>query len=177
MTDDCTDSVTDDCTDSVCDEREKTILTVIEEDGNFTTLLMALDAANLTDTLNGEGPFTVFAPTDEAFAALPECTVETLLNDTCTLEKILLYHVVDEKLTAKEVVNLTNITTLQGEEIPVNVTDKGVFVGNAKIIVTDIEASNGVIHVIDAVLIPPEKPLENPPEKCQEECQEECNLC
>jgi transforming growth factor-beta-induced protein len=136
---------------------EMDIIETAESAGNFTTLLTALDAANLTCTLKGEGPFTVFAPTDEAFAALPEGTVEALLNDTCTLREILLYHVVDGKLTAEEVVNLASIETLQGEEIPVKVTDEGVFVGDAKIIVTDIEASNGIIHVIDAVLIPPEK--------------------
>jgi uncharacterized surface protein with fasciclin (FAS1) repeats len=133
----------------------KDIIETARDAGNFTTLLTAVNAANLTDTLKGQGPFTVFAPTDEAFASLPEGTVEALLNDTNTLTKILLYHVAGQELMAKDVVNMSNITTLEGQELPVNVTDEGVFVGKAKIIMTDIDASNGVIHVIDAVLIPP----------------------
>jgi uncharacterized surface protein with fasciclin (FAS1) repeats len=132
-----------------------TIIGVAEEDGNFTTLLDALDAANLTDTLEGEGPFTVFAPTDDAFDALPSGTLDALLNNTTALREILLYHVTDERLTSEDVADLTNITTLQGEDIPVNVTDEGIFVGDAQITVADINASNGVIHAIDAVLIPP----------------------
>ncbi len=122
----------------------------------FKTFRTALNATNLTDTLKGEGPFTVFAPTDKAFAALPNGTLKTLLNDTEALKKILLYHVAGEKLTAEDVANMTSITTLQGSELPVNVTEEGVFVGDAKIIVQDLNASNGVIHAIDAVLIPPE---------------------
>jgi uncharacterized surface protein with fasciclin (FAS1) repeats len=136
--------------------QEKDIIETAEDAGNFTTLLTALNAANLTDTLKGDGPFTVFAPTDEAFASLPAGTIEALLNDTSTLTNILLYHVADQELMAKDVVNMSNITTLEGRELPVNATDEGVFVGNAKIIMKDIDASNGVIHVIDAVLIPPE---------------------
>jgi uncharacterized surface protein with fasciclin (FAS1) repeats len=131
------------------------IVETATEAGEFTTLLAALDAAKLTDTLKGEGPFTVFAPTDEAFAALPEGTLEALLKDTSTLEKILLYHVTEGKLTADDVVNKRSITTLEGQNLPVSVTEKGVFVGKAKIIMTDIETSNGIIHKIDAVLIPP----------------------
>ena len=135
----------------------KDIIETATQAGNFTTLLAAIEAANLTDTLKGEGPFTVFAPTDKAFAALPNGTVEALLNDTEALKSILLYHVAGEKLMAADVVNMTNITTLQGSELPVNVTEEGVFVGDAKIIVQDVEASNGVIHVIDAVLMPPKE--------------------
>ncbi|MGB9930131.1 MAG: fasciclin domain-containing protein [Methanosarcina sp.] len=145
------------CTASAQNNTSQTIIDVVEEDEDFTILFAALDAANLTDTLKGEGPFTVFAPTDEAFAALPEGTVEALLNDTDALENILLYHVAPEKLMAEDVVKMDNITTVQGEELPVNVTCEGVFVGDAKIIIKDVEASNGVIHVIDAVLIPPEE--------------------
>lgn len=135
---------------------ENDIIETATEDGNFTTLLAAIEAANLTDTLKGEGPFTVFAPTDEAFDALPNGTINALVNDTDALTNILLYHVAEERLMAEDVVNLTNITTLQGSELPVNVTDEGVFVGDAEIIVQDINASNGVIHVIDSVLIPEE---------------------
>src|SRR5665647_2218971 len=147
------------CTASALGDRTKTIVDVAEENGDFTTLLTALNATNLTDTLKGEGPFTVFAPTNRAFAALPEGTIETLLNDTGTLKKILLYHVAGQRLMAKDVVNMSNITTLEGQKLKVNVTDKGVFVGKVKIIMTDINARNGVIHEIDAVLIPPEKDI------------------
>ncbi len=147
------------CTASALGDRTKTIVDVAEENGNFTTLLTALNATNLTDTLKGEGPFTVFAPTDRAFAALPEGKIEALLNDTGTLKKILLYHVAGQRLMAKDVVNMSNITTLEGQKLKVNVTDKGVFVGKVKIIMTDINARNGVIHEIDAVLIPPEKDI------------------
>lgn len=146
------------CTASAQGDGTKTIVKVAEENGNLTTFLAALNATNLTDTLNGEGPFTVFAPTDEAFAALPTGTVEALLNNTSTLKKILLYHVAKGRLTAADVVNMSNITTLEGQKLPVNVTDQGVFVGNAMITIGDINASNGVIHVIDAVLIPPVQP-------------------
>ncbi len=121
--------------------------------------MAALNATNLTDALKGDGPFTVFAPTDDAFAALPNETIEALQNDTEALSQILLYHVADGKLMAEDVANLTNITTLQGSNITVNVTEDGrVFVDDAEIIVADVEASNGVIHVIDAVLVPPEEP-------------------
>jgi transforming growth factor-beta-induced protein len=122
----------------------------------FKTLLTALNATNLTDTLNGEGTFTVFAPPDEAFAALPKGTLDALLKDPIKLKKILLYHVAGQRLMAKDVVNMTNITTLEGQNVPVKVTGQEVYVGNAKITKTDINASNGVIHVINAVLIPPE---------------------
>jgi uncharacterized surface protein with fasciclin (FAS1) repeats len=124
--------------------------------GNFKTLLAAIEAANLTDTLKGEGPYTVFAPTDKAFEALPEGTVDALLKDTDKLKRILLYHVADQRLMAKDVVSMNEITTLEGQKPPVKVADQEVSIGNAKIIMTDIPASNGVIHVIDTVLIPPE---------------------
>ena len=138
--------------------QQKDIIETATDAGNFTTLLAAINATNLTDTLKGKGPFTVFAPTDEAFAALPSGTIEALLNDTSALKKILLYHVAKGRLTAEDVANMSNINTLEGQKLPVNVTDQGVFVGNAMITMADINASNGVIHVIDAVLIPPEKP-------------------
>jgi len=145
-------------TASAQDNGTKTVVDVAKENGDFTTLLTALNATNLTDTLNGEGPFTVFAPTDEAFAALPAGTVEALLNNTSELKKILLYHVAKGRLTAADVVNMSYITTLEGQKLPVNVTDQGVFVGNAMITMADVNASNGVIHVIDTVLIPPVQP-------------------
>jgi len=133
-----------------------TIVDIAVADGRFTTLVAAVQAAGLAETLSGEGPFTVFAPTDDAFAGLPAGTVEALLNDIPTLTNILLYHVVAGKAMAADVVNLDKVTTLQGADITITVTEEGVLLnGTVKVIITDIEASNGVIHVIDAVLLPP----------------------
>ncbi len=123
--------------------------------GNFTTLVAAVQAAGLVDALKGEGPFTVFAPTDEAFAALPEGTVEGLLADPEALSNILLYHVVPGKVMAADVRDGLTAATLQGSEVTFSVSDDGVKINDANIIATDIEASNGVIHVIDAVILPP----------------------
>ena len=125
-------------------------------DGRFTTLVAAVQAAGLAETLSGEGPFTVFAPTDDAFAALPAGTVEALLNDIPALTNILLYHVVAGKAMAADVVGLDSVTTLQGSDITITVTDSGVVLNDSvNVIITDIEASNGVIHVVDAVILPP----------------------
>ncbi len=128
-------------------------------DGRFTTLAAALGAADLIDTLKGEGPFTVFAPTDDAFALLPEGTVETLLlpENLEQLKSILLYHVVSGKVMAEDVVTLTSADTVLGEAITIKVEDGKVYLNDTiEVIITDIEASNGVIHVIDAVLLPPQ---------------------
>lgn len=123
--------------------------------GNFNTLLAAAEAADLVDALKSEGPLTVFAPTDDAFAALPEGTVEALLNDIDALTAILTYHVVPGEVRAAQVVNLTSAPTLNGAELTITVTNEGVvMVDNATVIVTDIETTNGIIHVIDAVVIP-----------------------
>lgn len=134
-----------------------TIPEIAAEAGTFTTLLAAVEAAGLAETLSGEGPFTVFAPTDDAFAALPEGTVEALLADPSgALTQILLYHVVAGEVLAEDVVELSRATTVQGEEVSIRVTPAGVIInGVAQVVVTDIVASNGVIHVIDAVIIPP----------------------
>ncbi len=121
--------------------------------GNFNTLVAAVKAAGLVDALKGDGPFTVFAPTDEAFAKLPAGTVEALLQDKDKLAAILTYHVVSGKVMAADVVNLTSAKTLQGSSITIDTTN-GVMVDNAKVIATDIETSNGVIHVIDTVILP-----------------------
>lgn len=137
------------------EERLNLVETAVES-GQFDTLIAAVQAADLEETLSGEGPFTVFAPTDSAFDALPEGTLDELLDDEEALTNVLLYHVADGELMAADVVEMESIETLQGEELAVNVTDDTVMVDNATIITTDIEASNGVIHVIDAVLIPPE---------------------
>ena len=123
--------------------------------GNFTTLLAAAQAADLVDALKSEGPLTVFAPTDEAFAALPEGTVEALLKDIDALTAILTYHVVAGAVTSTEVVKLSSAPTLNGASLTITITGDGkVKVDNATVIVTDIQTSNGIIHVIDAVLIP-----------------------
>ncbi|MEJ2012612.1 MAG: fasciclin domain-containing protein [Anaerolineales bacterium] len=133
---------------------EKDIVDIAAEDGRFTTLVAAVQAAGLVDALKGEGPLTVFAPTDEAFAALPEGTLEALLADIPALTDILLYHVVDGKLMTAGVVGLSEAMTLQGSAAPINVQDGAVYIAGAQVILTDIEASNGVIHVIDSVIIP-----------------------
>ena len=128
-------------------------------DGRFTTLVAAVEAAELVDTLKGEGPFTVFAPTDDAFAALPDGTLDTLLmpENKQQLTDILLYHVVSGKVMAADVVGLTSAPTVLGPEISITVQDGKVFLNeNVEVIITDIETSNGVIHVIDAVLLPPQ---------------------
>jgi uncharacterized surface protein with fasciclin (FAS1) repeats len=132
------------------------IVEVATAAGSFKTLLQAATVAGLVDTLKGPGPFTVFAPTDEAFAALPAGTLDGLLKDPAKLKDILLYHVVSGKVMADEVVKLTSATTVQGKAITVTVKDGTVYLNDTvKVVTTDIQASNGVIHVIDAVLLPP----------------------
>jgi uncharacterized surface protein with fasciclin (FAS1) repeats len=121
--------------------------------GNFKTLATALQAAGLIETLKGPGPFTVFAPTDEAFAKLPAGTVEALLKDKARLVSVLTYHVVPGRVMASDVAKMTSARTVQGDIVSIRL-DKGVTVNDAKVVKTDIQASNGVIHVIDAVLIP-----------------------
>ena len=125
--------------------------------GNFKTLASALQAAGLVETLKGEGPFTVFAPTDEAFAKLDKALLDDLLKpeNKDTLVAILTYHVVPGKVTAADVVNLTSAETVQGEEITIKVEGNTVRVNDAKVTQTDIAARNGVIHVIDTVILPP----------------------
>ena len=126
-------------------------------DGRFTTLVTAVQAAGLVDALKGEGPFTVFAPTDDAFAALPEGTVESLLKaeNLEQLKSILLYHVVEGKVMAADVAGLSLAPTLLGKDLAVKMDMGSVYINEAKVILTDIETSNGVIHVIDSVLLPP----------------------
>ena len=144
------------------EEPTQSIAEIAVEAGNFTTLVAALDAAGLVEVLAGEGAFTVFAPTDEAFAALPEGTVEALLEDVDTLTDILLYHVVDGVALAEDVVTLESATTLNGADVTIEVTDSGVVLnGSVNVIVTDILATNGVIHVIDAVLLPTAEPTQS----------------
>ena len=130
------------------------IVQTAEDAGGFTTLLAAVEAAGLVDTLKGDGPFTVFAPTDEAFAALPAGTLEALLADTEALSQILLYHVVAGQVTAEQVVELDTAQTVEGSEITIRVEDDKVFINDAEVVATDILTSNGVIHVIDQVILP-----------------------
>ena len=134
----------------------KDIVDVAVGAGQFNTLAAALQAADLVDTLKGDGPFTVFAPTDDAFAKLPEGTVESLLKpeNRDKLVSILTYHVVPGNVYAADVVKLSSATTVNGSDVSIQVKDGAVFVDNATVVKTDIGASNGVIHVIDAVILP-----------------------
>jgi len=132
------------------------VLDVALEAGNFHTLVRAVIEADLVAALKGDGPFTVFAPTDEAFAELPEGTLEALLQDKEQLANVLLYHVVPGKVMAGDVVNLdgAEVGTLLGEDVVVNIDGNEVYINESQVTATDIEASNGVIHVIDTVLVP-----------------------
>ena len=124
--------------------------------GTFGTLLKAAQAAGLVDTLEGPGPFTVFAPTDDAFTALPAGTLDKLLADPAALKKVLLYHVVAGAVTADQVVGLTSATSVEGAPIAITVKDGKVYLNDAaQVVATDIAATNGVIHVIDHVILPP----------------------
>lgn len=125
--------------------------------GSFDTLVAAVKAAGLVETLSGEGPFTVFAPTDDAFAKLPEGTIANLLKpeNKETLQSILTYHVVAGKVPASKVVKLEKATTVQGADVSISVDEGTVSLNNAKVVKTDIMTSNGIIHVIDTVLMPP----------------------
>lgn len=124
--------------------------------GSFNTLVTAVKAAGLVETLKGKGPFTVFAPTDEAFAKLPAGTVEALLKDKAKLAKILTYHVVAGNVMAKDVVKLNGkeVKTVEGSSARITVKGGKVMVDNANVVKTDIECTNGVIHVIDTVIMP-----------------------
>ena len=137
-------------------KKEKDIVDVAVGAGSFNTLAAALEAAGLVDTLKSDGPFTVFAPTDEAFAKLPAGTVENLLKpeNKDQLIAVLTYHVVSGKVKAEQVVTLTEATTVNGEAVDISVSNGAVKVDNANVVATDILASNGVIHVIDTVILP-----------------------
>lgn len=130
--------------------------------GSFKTLVAAVKAAGLVDTLKSKGPFTVFAPTDAAFAKLPEGAIEALLQDKDKLAQILTYHVLPRKLPAAEVVKLGSATTVQGEDLSIKAKNGKVFVDKARVIKTDILCSNGIIHVIDAVILPGKKATSKP---------------
>jgi uncharacterized surface protein with fasciclin (FAS1) repeats len=141
---------------SVSAAMTKDIVQTATEAGSFKTLLAAVKAAGLVETLQGKGPFTVFAPTDAAFAALPAGTLDGLLKDPAALKKILLYHVVSGSVTADKVVGLTSATSVEGSPIAISVKDGTVYLNDsAKVVTPDVMASNGVIHVIDKVILPP----------------------
>ncbi|MCM2375248.1 fasciclin domain-containing protein [Rhodopirellula sp. ICT_H3.1] len=145
--------------DSVILPSDKTIVETAVGAGSFNTLVAAVKAAGLVETLSGDGPFTVFAPTDEAFAKLPAGTVDSLLKpeNKQKLIDILTYHVVAGRVYSTDAVAAKTAKTLQGSSIAVNVSDAGAMINNAKLVSTDIDSSNGVIHVIDSVLMPPAK--------------------
>jgi len=131
----------------------KNIIETAIKAGNFKTLVKAVQEAGLVDTLSSDGPFTVFAPTDKAFSKLPAGTLEDILQDKEKLTNILTYHVVSDRIMSDEVINLNTTKTVNGKDLIID-TKKGVKVNKATVIKTDIECSNGVIHVIDNVLIP-----------------------
>jgi uncharacterized surface protein with fasciclin (FAS1) repeats len=137
-------------------DSHKDIVDTAVEAGSFQTLAKALDAAGLVDTLKGEGPFTVFAPTDKAFSKLPEGTIEDLLKpeNKEKLVAILTYHVVPGKAMASDVATMDSAKTVNGQSLTITRNDDGVMVDNAHVVQTDIACSNGVIHVIDNVLLP-----------------------
>jgi uncharacterized surface protein with fasciclin (FAS1) repeats len=125
--------------------------------GKFKTLVTAVKAAELVETLKGKGPFTVFAPTDEAFAKVPKETLEALLKDKKALAGVLTYHVVSGKVLAADVVKLESAKTVQGQDVKIVTKDGKVTINGANVIKTDIICENGVIHIIDAVILPPSK--------------------
>lgn len=141
-------------------EAVKDIVDIAESDGRFKTLVAALKAAGLVDTLKGDGPFTVFAPTDDAFAKLPSGTLDELLKpeNKETLANILTYHVTPGKVLAADALKLDGkeVTMVNNDKVKIEVKDNSVYINGAKVIITDIMAKNGVIHVIDAVIMPSE---------------------
>ncbi len=132
----------------------KDIVDTAVEAGSFNTLATALKAADLISTLKSEGPFTVFAPTDAAFAKIPKADLDALLSDKRALTEVLTYHVVSGKVMAADVVKLTQAKTVEGSPVKIRVVDGKVMINNANVSATDIAASNGVIHVIDTVIMP-----------------------
>ena len=130
------------------------IIEVATGAGNFSTFLSAVEAADLVDTLKGNGPFTVFAPTDGAFAKIPSPQLKALLADKQELTRVLTYHVVPGKIMAQEVMNMGHASTVQGQSVDIRVESNKVFVDAAQILTTDIKASNGIIHAIDTVIAP-----------------------
>ena len=136
--------------------QQQNIVQVASGNDDFETLVQAVQAGNLAGTLSGSGPFTVFAPTDAAFDKLPDGALQGLLADRPQLRDVLTYHVVQGELTAEALQGRSYVTALNGDRIPVRVMNGQVMVGNATVVAADVQASNGVIHAIDGVLMPPE---------------------
>jgi len=136
---------------------EKDIVDTAISAGQFNTLVKLVQEAELVDALRGEGPFTVFAPTDEAFAKLPKSRVDALLKDKQALRQVLLYHVVQGKVMSSDVVKIRSAKTLQGQDIRIRVRNNTVRINDAKVVKADIVCTNGVIHVIDKVILPPNR--------------------
>jgi len=135
--------------------QNQTITQIVATNPNFSTLLAAVQAAGLADTLSGEGPFTVFAPTNEAFAKIPKADLDKLLADKAALTKVLTYHVVAGRVPSSQVVMLKEAKTVQGQSVTIQVKDgKVILNGNSTVTAVDIQAKNGIIHVIDTVLLP-----------------------
>jgi len=132
----------------------KDIVQTAKAAGSFKTLTSLLDQAGLAQTLEGRGPFTVFAPTDKAFSKVPQATLDALASDKEQLRSVLLYHVANRELTAAKVAKRRSIKTLNGQRVGVRIRDGNVFVGGARVVKPDVTACNGVIHVINKVLIP-----------------------
>jgi len=141
---------------SADDSSKKDIVETAVGAGQFKTLVTAVMAADLVDTLKGKGPFTVFAPTDEAFAKIPKDKLEALIKDKKALTAVLTYHVVAGKVMAADVIKLDSAKTVQGQSVKIAVNDGKVTINGANVLKTDIVCGNGVIHVIDAVILPPE---------------------
>ena len=135
--------------------KKQTIAEIAAGSNQFDTLTSLLGTAGLVETLDGKGKFTVFAPTDAAFAKVPKSTLDALAADTEQLKAVLLYHVASGRLTAKKVVKRSSIKTLNGASVRVRVSRKGVKLNNARVVKADVKASNGVVHVINKVLLPP----------------------
>ncbi len=134
-----------------------TIVDTLVGNGNFTTLVTAVKAANLVDALSAPGDKTVFAPTDQAFAKLPAGTVEALLGDIPTLTNILTYHVVDGAVDAEAAQELSEATALNGKTLNISVDDGSLYINDSKVVLSDIHTTNGIVHVIDTVLMPPQE--------------------
>jgi uncharacterized surface protein with fasciclin (FAS1) repeats len=134
---------------------QKNIVQTAVAAGQFTTLVALVKQAGLAGALSGPGPLTVFAPTDAAFAKVPKATLAALAKDKAQLKAVLLYHVVKGKVTAARASTLTSARTLQGASFPIRVSAKKVYVGGAQVVTADVKTSNGVIHVVNKVLIPP----------------------
>lgn len=135
-------------------QMQQDIIATLQKDAQFSTLVSALKTANLLEKLKGPGPFTIFAPSNAAFAKLPPGTLDALMKNEPKLEKVLLYHVVPGKKMAKEVMTISSAQTAAGNSLTIKVKDGGVMADNAKVVKTDIPTSNGVIHIIDTVLMP-----------------------